>query len=322
MAVAFRDYYDILGVSRDASPDEIRRAYRTLARRYHPDVNKDPDADERFKEIGEAYEVLSDEEKRKRYDRLGANWKAGDDVSEAQGFDFRDFAGRGGGRRGARAGAGAGNGFGDIRMEFGSGGDFSEFFESMFGSRTRGGGGGGGGFEGFSTRGGDQEAVLELSLEEAAKGGQRKVSLGDGRDYDVNIPAGVRDGQRIRLAGEGGRGAGGGPPGDLFLRVRVKPDPRFRVEGKDLYTDVPVAPWEAVLGAEVEVPTLDGTSRVKVPPGSSCGRKLRLRGQGLADGDLYATVKIVVPKKPGKKERELFEQLAQVSKFDARKESR
>jgi curved DNA-binding protein len=322
MAVAFRDYYEILGVSRDASPDEIRRAYRTLARRYHPDVNKEPGADERFKEIGEAYEVLSDEEKRKRYDRLGANWKAGDDVSGAQGFDSRDFAGRGGGRR--STGAGASNGFGDIRVDFGSGGDFSDFFESMFGSRMRGGrgGGGAGGFDGFSTRGSDQEAVLELSLEEAAKGGRRKLSLGDGRDYDVNIPAGVRDGQRIRLAGEGSRGAGGGPPGDLFLRVRVKPDPRFRVEGKDLYTDVPVAPWEAALGAEVEVPTLDGTSRVKVPAGSSCGRKLRLRGQGLAGGDLYATVKIVVPKKPGKKERELFEQLAQVSNFDARKESR
>jgi curved DNA-binding protein len=320
MAVAFRDYYDVLGVSRDASPDEIRRAYRTLARRYHPDVNKEPDADERFKEIGEAYEVLSDEEKRQRYDRLGANWKAGEDVSGAQGFDFRDFAGRGGGRR--STGGGADNGFGDIRMEFGSGGDFSDFFESMFGSRMRGGGGGGGGFEGFSTRGSDQEAVLELSLEEAAKGGKRKLSLGDGREYDVNIPPGVRDGQRIRLAGEGSRGAGGGPPGDLFLRVRVKPDPRFRVDGKDLYTDVAVAPWEAVLGAEVEVPTLDGTSRVKVPAGSSCGRKLRLRGQGLAGGDLYASVKIVVPKKPGKKERELFEQLAQVSKFDARKESR
>jgi curved DNA-binding protein len=319
MAVAFRDYYDILGVSRDASPDEIRRAYRTLARRYHPDVNKEPDADERFKEIGEAYEVLSDEDKRKRYDRLGANWKSGDDVSGAQGFDFRDFGGRGGGRRSTSSGAG--NGFGDIRMEFGSGGDFSDFFESMFGARTRGGGGGGG-FEAFSTRGGDQEAVLELSLEEAAQGGMRKLSLGDGREYDVNIPAGVRDGQRIRLAGEGSRGAGGGPAGDLFLRVRLKPDPRFRVDGKDLYTDLPVAPWEAVLGAEVEVPTLDGTSRVKVPAGSSCGRKLRLRGQGMSGGDLYATVKIVVPKKPGKKERELFEQLAQVSKFDARKESR
>jgi curved DNA-binding protein len=132
----------------------------------------------------------------------------------------------------------------------------------------------------------------------------------------------VRDGQRIRLAGEGSRGAGGGPAGDLFLRVRVRPDPRFRVEGNDLYTDVPLAPWEAALGAEVEVPTLDGTSRVKVPAGSSCGRKLRLRGQGMAGGDLYATVKIVVPKKPTKQERELFEQLAKVSKFDARRERR
>jgi curved DNA-binding protein len=286
MAVGERDYYEILGVSRDASPEDIRRAYRTLARRYHPDVNKEAGAEERFKEIGEAYEVLGNEERRREYDNPSPRFAQGN---------------------------------GDVRVDFGSG-DFSDIFESMFGGRTRGGGFGG--FGGFSSRGSDQEATLELSLEEAAKGGRRRITLGDGRDYEVNIPAGVRDGQIIRLAGEGSAGPGGGPSGDLLLRVRVRPDPRFRVEGRDLHTEVAVAPWEAALGAEVEVPTLDGVTRVKVPPGSSCGRRLRLRGQGMAGGDLYARVKIVVPKNPSKKERELFEELAKASKFDPRKDTR
>jgi curved DNA-binding protein len=214
-------------------------------------------------------------------------------------------------------------------VEFGGGdfggGDFSDFFEGLFGGgRARRGGPGMGGFDGFSTRGSDLEAELELSLEEAARGGRRKISLGEGRDYEVNIPAGVRHGQRIRLAGEGGRGPGGGPSGDLFLRVRIKPHRRFRLEGRDLYVDLPITPWEGVLGAEVEVPTLDGTTRVKVPASSSTGRKLRLRGQGYpgprgGKGDLYATIEIEVPKKPTPEERELFERLAEVSQFDPRK---
>jgi curved DNA-binding protein len=328
MPVAFRDYYETLGVSRDASEEEIRRAYRKLARQYHPDVNKDEGAEDRFKEVAEAYEVLRDPEKRERYDRFGANWKAGQDVSGAEGFGDRDgaegFAGFGGGR--GFEGFRTGDGFGDVRMEFG-GGDFSDFFENMFGSRMRGGRSGRGGFDGFSARGGDEEAVLELSLEEAAAGGQRRVSLGDGRSYTVTIPPGVRDGQRIRLAGEGGGGAGGGPSGDLFLRVRIKPHPRFRLEGRDLHTELPVAPWEAALGATVEVPTLTGSAKVRVPAGSSSGRRLRLRGQGMpapngSPGDLYASVKIVVPKRLRKEERELFEQLAEVSKFDPRKDLR
>jgi curved DNA-binding protein len=314
VAVAFRDYYEVLGVPRDASSEDIRQAYRKLARQYHPDVNKEPGAEERFKEVAEAYEVLREPEKRERYDRLGANWKAGDDVSGASGF----------------SGFGGPNGdFGDVRVEFGSGGDFSDFFEGLFGRGGRPGGRGGrrtagfGGFEGFQTRGGDLEAELELTLEEAARGGRRRISLGDGRDYEVNIPPGVRDGQRIRLAGEGGSGAGGGPPGDLFLRVRIKPHPRFRVDGRDLYVDLPIAPWEGVLGAQVEVPTLDGRKRLRVPPGSSTGRRLRLRGQGMpgprgGHGDLYAVLKVEVPKKPTDEERELFEQLARVSKFDPR----
>jgi curved DNA-binding protein len=323
MPVAFRDYYEVLGVPREASEDDIRSAYRKLARKYHPDVNKDPDAEDRFKEVSEAYEVLRDPEKRERYDRLGANWKAGQDVSGASGFggftggngDYGDFRGD----------------FGDVRVEFG-GGEFSDFFEGLFGGGRGGRGTSGrarrsagfGGFEGFSTRGSDQEAELELSLEEAAKGGRRKISLGQGRDYEVNIPAGVRDGQRIRLAGEGGRGMSGGPSGDLFLRVRIKSHPRFRLEGRDIYVDLPVAPWEGVLGATVEVPTLDGSTQVKVPAGSSTGRKLRLRGQGMpaprgSAGDLYAVLKVEVPKKPTPEERELFERLAEVSKFNPRR---
>jgi len=307
MAVAFRDYYDALGVPRSASNEDIRAAYRRLARENHPDVNKDPAAEDRFKEISEAYEVLRDPDKRSKYDRLGRNWKAGDDVSGAPGFE--EYVRRRGGGGGDR----------DVRVDFGDfgGGDFSDLFEELFGGR-RGGGGGRGGFDGFSMRGGDQEAVLELSLEEAARGGRRRLSFGDGREFEVDIPPAVRDGQLIRLAGEGGSGSGGGPPGDLLLRVRIRPHPRFRRKGDDLEVDLQVAPWEAALGAQVDVPTLEGSVRLKVPPGSSCGRRLRLRGEGLGGGDLYAVVKILVPKKLSKKEREAFERLAEVSKFDPR----
>jgi curved DNA-binding protein len=307
MPVAFQDYYEALGLSRDASEDEIRQAFRRLARRNHPDVNKEPGAEERFKQISEAYDVLRDPEKRERYDRLGANWRAGQDVSGAAGFQeaYR-----------------ASDGFDDVRVEFG-GSDFSDLFEGLFG--RRGSAGRGSGFGGVQAKGNDLEAVLELGLEEAARGGKRWLSLGDGRSVEVDIPKGVRDGQRIRLAGEGGPGIGGGAPGDLFLRVRLKPHPRYRVQGRDLYVDLAVSPWEAALGAEVPVQTLDGNARVKVPAGSSSGRKLRLRGQGLPgsagapSGDLYAVVTIAVPKKLTRKERELFERLASVSKFDPRK---
>jgi curved DNA-binding protein len=308
MPVAFQDYYEALGVSRDASEDEIRSAYRQLARKYHPDINKEAGAEDRFKQVAEAYEVLRDPEKRERYDRLGSNWKAGEDVSGASGFD---------------RGGEFGDGFGDVRVDFG-GGDFSDFFDRFFARR---GTGSRAGYASFSTRGGDHEAELELTLEEAAAGGKRRLSLADGRDFEVQIPRGVRDGQRIRLPGQGGAGAGGGPPGDLFLRVRIKPHPRFRVRGRDLYVDLAVSPWEAALGAEVPVPTLDGTARVKVPHGSSSGRRLRLRAQGLPGtdgspaGDLYAVVQIHVPKKLTKRERELFEELASVSKFDPRRQS-
>ncbi|MEA2470889.1 MAG: curved DNA-binding protein [Thermoleophilaceae bacterium] len=311
MAVTFQDYYEALEVPRDASADDIRRAYRRLARKYHPDLNKDPGAEDRFKQVSEAYEVLRDPDKRARYDRLGANWKAGQDVSDTGGFE--GFSG--------------GNGFGDVHVEFGGDGEFSDFFEELFGRRAGRGAatGRGGGFEGFSMRGGDHEAVLELTLEEAAAGGKRRISLGDGRDFEVQIPRGVRDGQRIRLAGQGSAGAGGGPAGDLLLRVRLKPHPRFRVQGRDLYVDLPVSPWEAALGAEVPVPTLDGSARVRVPAGSSSGRRLRLRGQGLpgtngSAGDLFAVLEVHVPKRLSKRERELFQELASTSGFDPRRD--
>ena len=281
MATATRDFYDVLGVERGASADEIRRAYRKLARRYHPDVNKDPDAEERFKEMSEAYDVLSDPEKRERYDR----------------FD---------------GAAGGGPEFGGFET-----GDLGDLFETFLGGAGLRGG--------FAERGADHEAVVELSLEEAARGGRRSMALGDGRSYDVSIPAGVRHDQRIRLAGEGGQGFGSGPSGDLFLRVRLTPHPRFRLDGRDLHADLPVTPWEAALGAEAAVPTLDGSVRVRVPAGSSSGRRLRLRGQGFPGprggrGDLYATVKIMVPGHLSDRERELFEQLAAASTFDPRKE--
>ncbi|HTU88102.1 MAG TPA: DnaJ C-terminal domain-containing protein [Solirubrobacteraceae bacterium] len=302
MAVDYKDYYEVLGVPREASQDEIRRAYRKLAREYHPDLNPDSDdAEEHFKELGEAYEVLSDADKRERYDRLGAQWRARENAPG--GGDFEDFF--------------AGQGFdGDPRVEFGDG-VFSEFFERLFGDgaayRPSG-----------PLRGRDHEALIELSLEDALAGGRRRLSLDGGRSVEVNIPAGVREGQRIRLAGQGGAGRDGGPAGDLYLLVQFKPHSRFRRQGDDLLVDVQVAPWEAALGATVPVPTLTGDAQVKIPAGSSSGRRLRLRGRGLPRrdgerGNLYAVVQITVPKHLSDEERELFEKLAAASQFDPRR---
>jgi curved DNA-binding protein len=295
MPLSYTDYYEVLGVLRDADPDTIRRAYRKLARKYHPDLNSNGDAEERFKELGEAYEVLSDADKRARYDRLGARWREAEHVAPDESFE--DFF--------------AHQGFGDgTHVEFGD-----DLFEALFGARAGRGGG--------PLRGHDREALLELSLEDALAGGRRRLTL-DGREVNVNFPAGVRDGQLIRLAGQGGEGRDGGPPGDLFLRVVLKPHPRFRRRGDhDLDVDLPITPSEAALGATVAVETPTGTARVRVPAGSSSGRRLRLRGRGVpkrggGSGDLHAIVKIVVPKELSDHERELYEQLAESSSPDPR----
>jgi curved DNA-binding protein len=295
MPLSYTDYYEVLGVPRDADQDTIRRAYRKLAREYHPDLNSDGDAEERFKELGEAYEVLSDAEKRERYDRLGARWREVE--REAPGESFEDFI----------ADQGSGDG---TRVEFGE-----DLFEALFGTRA--------GRAAGPLRGRDREALLELSLEDALAGGRRRLTL-DGREVNVNFPAGVRDGQLIRLAGQGGEGRDGGPSGDLFLRVVLKPHPRFRRRGDhDLDVDLPITPSEAALGATVAVQTPTGTAQVRIPAGSSSGRRLRLRGRGLpkrggGSGDLHALVKIVVPKELSDRERELYEQLAESSSLDHR----
>ncbi|MFF8605683.1 DnaJ C-terminal domain-containing protein [Streptomyces sp. NPDC015346] len=325
MATSNRDYYDVLGVARNASAEEIQRAYRNLARRWHPDLNKDPGAEERFKELSEAYEVLSDPDSRARYDRFGPAWRqAREEPAGGPGGPF----GAGGGRRVYVNTGGQGfSGFGgaDFADLGGLGGMGGGGFEDLFGGLF--GGGGGAGRGGFGRMpGADQEAEITLSVEDAYAGGRRRVTLDTSagpRGYEVNIPPGVVDGQRIRLAGEGGSGTGGGPSGDLYLVVRLAPHPRYRVDGRDITVDLPVTPWEAALGASVPVETPGGTTRVELPPGSSSGRKLRLRGRGMPSrrgpaGDLYAEVRIVVPADPTPTERDLFQRLAKESHFDPR----
>jgi curved DNA-binding protein len=317
--VAARDFYESLGVSRSASQDEIQRAYRKLARQYHPDVNKDPGAEERFKEISEAYDVLSDPELRKRYDAFGPDFRRVPEGAEA-------YAGSGAGPRGGwRSASGPGGGSGGFRYTesgFGSEGiDIEDLLGGMFGGRSGGRRGWG------SIRGADQEAELVLTVEEAYHGGSRTISLagpdGATRSFDVNIPPGVLDGQRIRLAGQGGQGTGGASAGDLYLVVRIAEHDRYRLEGRDLYVDLPLAPWEAALGASVKIETPGGEATVKVPPCTSSGRRLRLKGRGMPNqrgkpGDFYAEAKIMLPPKLTKEESRLFHELAQASTFDPR----
>ncbi|MFF4242329.1 DnaJ C-terminal domain-containing protein [Actinomadura geliboluensis] len=314
--MAVQDPYEVLGVPRDAGQDEIQRAYRKLARAYHPDINKDPGAEERFKDVSEAYAILSDPEQRRRYDTFGPDFrKVPEDVDPDVWARSRAGAAAGAGRAGPYATAGGYTG------GFGEDIDLEELFGGIFGGRTRGGGR----WSAWSpSRGADQEAEIEISVEEAYQGTRRTITLQrpDGRrNLDVTVPAGVTDGQRIRVAGQGGSGD---TAGDLYLVVRIAPHPRYRVEGRDLYTDLPLAPWEAALGTTAGLQTPGGEAKVKVPPGTSSGRRLRLRGRGLpnprgAPGDLFAEVRIVVPPEPSETERRLFEDLASASPFDPRR---
>ena len=303
-----RDFYEILDVPRTATQDEIQRAYRTLARQHHPDVNKDPGAEDRFKEISEAYDVLSDPQTRRRYDAFGPDFRQVPEDVDPEAFQ-RSRAGAGAGQaRGPGGAGGFGPDLGGINIE--------DLLGGIFGGRGFG-----------PIPGADQEAGLELTVEEAFRGGQRSVTL-DGPDgrrtLDLKIPAGVTNGQRIRLTGQGGRGSEGARNGDLYFVVRIAPHPRYRVEGRDLYVDLPLTPWEAALGTSVTVETPRGEMKVKVPSGTSTGKRLRLRHHGLphprgSAGHLYAEVKIVVPAKLTDDERRLFEELAAVSTFDPRR---
>jgi curved DNA-binding protein len=323
-----RDHYEALGVGREASQEEIQRAYRKLARSYHPDVNKDLEAEDRFKDISEAYDVLSDPETRRRYDAFGHDFRHVPPEVDPEEW-ARATAGP---RRARRAHAGAGrqrHGAADpgaAWTTFGSDTGFDgeldveDLLRDFLGSSGRRGWGG-------PIPGADQEAELSLSVEDAFTGGRHTFTVpgNEGsRQISVDIPAGVVDGQRIRLAGQGARGSDGGPPGDLYLVVRLSTHGRYRVEGRDVHVELPVSPWEAALGTSVSIDTPGGRLNVKVPPGSSCGRRLRLRHRGLpnrrgAAGDLLAEVRIKVPRTLSDEERRLFEELSKTSSFDPRK---
>lgn len=336
MAVKFKDYYEILGVKRDATEDQIRQAFRKLARKHHPDLNPgDKSAEERFKEINEANEVLSDTEKRKRYDQLGANWQNGAEFTPPGGW------------------SGVNVNYEDLSGVFGGG--FSDFFESLFGGgraaeqndgRRRSSRG--------RAKGQDAEAEMEISLEDAHRGGRHRITLQSARvcptcngtgtsggnvcptcrgagqvvspkNIDVNIPPGAREGSVIKLSKQGQPGQGGGEPGDLFIKLRMKPHHRFAVSGDDITAEVPITASEAVLGSAIEVPTIDSKAEMKIPAGSQGGQRLRLKGQGLnkrggGRGDLYIRLKIVVPAHPTEREVQLYKELDEASQFKPRSE--
>ncbi|KAB2967946.1 MAG: DnaJ domain-containing protein [Thermoanaerobaculia bacterium] len=315
----YKDYYQVLGVARDASPEEVQKAYRKLARKFHPDVSKEAHAETRFKEIAEAYEVLKDPEKRARYDQFGQAWSArqsgGAPPPGFEGIPF-DF----GGFQGAPFGTGPSG--------------FSSFFEMLFGQGAPDAGGRGWGTWSADGRGGwarpgaNQEVVLRLRLEEAARGGVKELSLheagGGTRKVRVNLPKGIRPGQTVRVPGHGEAGRSGAPSGDLMLKIELLPHPDFRLEGGNLITNVDVTPWEAALGGEAELRTLDGQVRVRIPAGTSSGKRIRVRGRGFPagrqgePGDLIAELRIVVPEKLSTEEKDLMERLRDVSRFQPR----
>jgi len=339
MSVKFKDYYELLGVKRDATDDQIRQAYRKLARKLHPDLNPgDRTSEEKFKDINEANEVLSDPEKRKRYDQLGANWKDGAEFTAPPGW----------GRVNVQ--------FDDLNGVFGGGG-FSDFFETLFGGRASSGGPearrrSGRSSRSGSARGQDAEAEMEISLEDAHRGGRHRITLQGGRAcptcngtgmssgvvcvtcrgsgqvlsprvIDVNIPPAARDGSVIKVGKQGQQVSGGGEPGDLFIKLKIKAHPVFAVSGDDLTSEAPISPSEAVIGATIEVPTIDGKIEMKIPAGSQGGQRLRLRGQGLnkrggGRGDQYVKLKVVVPTHPTERELQLYKELAEASNFKPR----
>ncbi len=306
----FKDYYKTLGVARGASPDEIKRAYRKLARRFHPDVSKERGAEDRFKEIGEAHEALKDPEKRAAYDALGADIKAGQEFRPPPGWEAQYE--RGGASSDAEAAA------------------FSDFFETLFarshGTRRAP-------HDAFRARGADHHAKAPIDVEDAYRGATRTISLraaepgDDGRVHlrerrlNVRIPKCVRQGQHVRLRGQGGAGSGGGPAGDLYLEIEINPHSIYRVEGKDVFVDLPVAPWEAALGRKIEAPTPDGPVKLEIPAGSQTGRKLRLKGRGIPGeppGDLYVVLRIVLPPADSDAARAIYREMEAKFAFDPR----
>ncbi|MBK8453412.1 MAG: DnaJ C-terminal domain-containing protein [Thiofilum sp.] len=308
----YKDYYKILGVERTASEEDIKKAYRKLARKYHPDVSKEADAEARFKEVGEAYEVLKDSEKRSAYDQLGANWKNGQDFRPPP--DWGDF--------GSRAGSGG------YYSSSGGSADFSDFFETLFGGggfRNSGGFGGFGGGNAQATKGDDQSIKLAIDLEDSLNGAKKTISLRTGneapRTLTVNIPQGVKAGQKIRLSGQGAAGRAGN--GDLFLEIEFNPHPLFQVSERDLTLKLPITPWEAALGATVPVPLPQGGSvEMKIPANSKSGKKLRLKGKGLAakseTGDLYIVLDIALPSADTDRAKEIYELMAKELAFNPR----
>jgi len=317
VSVKFEDYYQVLGVGREATAKEIQAAFRKLARKYHPDVNKDPEAEKTFKKINEAYEVLKDPDKRKRYDQLGANWKSGQDFTAPPGWEnvYSNFDGSEG-----------------QSFHFSSSdGDFSDFFEMLFGQQGRGFANFSEGQRGtrrrnWSQKGQDRESELTITLEDAYFGSSKTVQLqmleeqpggrmaNSFKEIQVKIPRGIKDGSRIRLKGQGGPGLNGGSPGDLYFKTKIAPHKKFSLEGRDLKTVVQVSPWEAILGAKVRVPTMEGTVAITIPKGTQNGQKFRLKGKGLEQGtekgDLYAVVNITIPNNLSMEEIKLVEQLA------------
>lgn len=307
----YKDYYEIMGVARDASQSDIKSAYRKLSRKYHPDVSKATDAEERFKEVGEAYEVLKDPEKRKAYDQLGSNWQSGQGFQKPsdweQGFDFN------------------GGGFTD-----GDPGQFSDFFEQLFGQRHTAGAGQ---QRGFHAHGQNTHAKIVIALEDAYNGATRTITLAhnevgpDGRTQqkertlNVRIPKGVTQGQKIRLSGQGESGVGQGRAGDLFLEIQFKAHPLYKVEGKDVYLNLPITPWEAALGEKVKVPTPTGTIDLQIPSNSSNGRKMRLKARGIPAkqaGDLYVVLNVVLPKADTEEARTAYAELKKAADFNPR----